>query len=158
MKRAEIVHGLIETIRDNEDIATVMDIIDWNEAFSYDGKFHLRKSDSKELQDKSDDDLFYMIDKTLSHFSYVCYLRNQKVLKRKDMRSFEYCLKRIFDNYHIGNYLFSLYHWSKHLGTTMSFIFLIEYALKKGYLSESFTQRNSTDYTCYLELYDLVYQ
>ena len=32
-KRAETVHILIKTVRDNEDIASIMDIIDWDEGF-----------------------------------------------------------------------------------------------------------------------------
>ncbi len=138
MKRADIVHRLIEIIRDNEEIATIMDIIDWNDAFWYDGKFHLKENDRSQLKDISENNFFHKIDKTLSHFSYICYLLDQRVIKEKDMRCFKYNLTRLFQNKHIRNYLFSLYHWSEEIGTTMSFIYLVEYGLNNGFLPGTF--------------------
>ena len=68
------------------------------------------------------------------------------------MRFFEYELRRLVDNPHIRNYLYSLYHWSKSLGVKTSFLYVIEYGLKKGYLDKSFKRydRNHAPYKCFL--------
>lgn len=152
-KRAEIVESLIVTVRDDEDISTILDIIDWNSGLHYDGKFHLEGiSNRKALLDISDDDLFKKIDKTLAHFSYICYLKYQRALTKKDMRNFEYEIRRLVDNENIANYLYSLYHWSKSLNVKMSFSFLIDYCLDKKYISSDFKSLKSEKYVQFLSL------
>ncbi len=152
-KRAEIVQQLIKTVRDDVDISTVMDIIDWNKGFNYDGKFHLcqRMIGSKGII-TSDDEFFKKIDKTLSHFSYICYLKKNCTLTKKDMRVFDYEIRRLADNIHIANYLYSLWHWSASLGVDMSFSFLIKYCEKRGYIKKKDFGYPSNLYSCYLEL------
>ena len=152
-KRAEVVKSLIESVRGNPDISTIMDIIDWNEDFTYDGKFSVQEgTERKVLIGLSDDDLFKMVDQTLSMFSYICYLERVRTITKKDMRFFEYELRRLVDNPHIRNYLYSLYHWSKSLGVKTSFLYVIEYGLKKGYLDKSFKRYdlNHALYKCFL--------
>lgn len=156
-KRAETVKELICKVRDDEDIAAIMDIIDWNDGIVYNGKFRARPSAQRKLFAEVDDDkLFQMIDKTLSHFSYICYLRKRHVLQKKDMYVFEYELRRLADNVHIQNYLYSLYHWSSQLGVNCSFGYLIEYALKMGYLTKDFLHLSSGNYKCYLAIPNMV--
>ena len=155
-KRAEVVKSLIESVRGNPDISTIMDIIDWNEDFTYDGKFSIRTgTERKALMGLSDDDLFRMVDQTLSMFSYICYLKKVRTITKKDMRFFEYELRRLVDNPHIRNYLYSLYHWSKSLGVKTSFSYVIEYGLKNGYLDKSFKKYdpNHVIYRCFLRVY-----
>ena len=152
-KRAETVKELITKVRDDADIASIMDVIDWNEGIQYDGKFSVNPDYPKEALKKiSNDELFKKIDKTLSHFSYICYLKANKTLTKKDMSVFEYELRRIADNRHTGNYLYSIYHWSKTLNVECSFCYLIQYSLEKGYLAKDFKKRNSKKYTCYLRI------
>lgn len=150
-KQAEIVQELICKVRDDEDISVIMDIIDWNEGIQYDGKFRVNDQVCKSgLADVSDDDLFKMIDKTLSHFSYICYLKERKILKEKEIKPFEYALRRLIDNPHIRNYLYSLYHWSKTLGVSCSFCYFIDYCVNKEYLSSDFMHYPSDNYKCFL--------
>ena len=152
-KRNDIVRPLIEDVRSNVTISTVMDIIDWNEGFYYDGKFHIDKNTSKKhLKDWTDDDLFKNIDETLSIFSYICYLKKAGSLKSADMHFFEYEIRRLFCNQHICNYLYSLYHWSKKLEVEMSFSYIVDYALKKKYVDKSFKYVGSPLYKCYLRI------
>lgn len=152
-KRAETIEQLIKTVRDNEDIASIMDIIDWDNGFYYDGKFHLYEDTGiANLKDISDEDLFKKIDKTLIHFSYICYLRNQNILSCKDMRHFDYEIQRLADNQHIANYLHSLYHWSAYLGATMSFSFLLNYCINKKYLFREIKRAKTSKYYNYLEV------
>lgn len=152
-KRGEIVQQLIQTVRDDDDISTIMSIVDWNKEFYYDGSFH-RSQDTHGRQNKinTDNELFNKIDKTLSHFSYVCYLRNNRTLKKKDMNVFEYELRRLVDNEHIANYLYSLHHWSAALNVEMSFSYLLKYCQKRKFINGNDIRYPSTVYTCYLRL------
>lgn len=152
-KRTEIVSALIKSTRQDEAVATVMNIIDWNEDFTYDGKFHIcGRSTRAKLNTISDEDLFSLIDHTLSIFSYICYLKSVGTIKNEDIRFFEYEIRRLIDNKHIRDYLYSLYHWSKKLSVKMSFSYLIEYGLQKKYLDKDFETYSETsrNYTCYL--------
>lgn len=138
-KRTEIVQALIVSTRENKNVSAIMDIIDWNEDFHYDGRFVVNKNTNRTmLKDLSGDDLFKIVDHTLSIFSYICYLKSVGTIKGTDMRFFEYEIHRIIDNCHIRNYLYSLYHWSDSLGVNMSFSYLVDYCLKKKYLDKSF--------------------
>ena len=152
-KRAEVVKSLIESVRGNPDISTIMDIIDWNEDFTYNGKFSIQKDTKrKALMELSDDELFKKIDRTLAMFSYICYLKSIRTITKKDMCFFEYELRRLVDNPHISNYLYSLYHWSNSLGVKMSFSYLIDYGIKNRYLDKSFKKfdANHEIYECFL--------
>ena len=179
-KRAEMVNDLMNRVRGDKDIAAIMDIIDWDEGIRYDGKFHADHSVAKKallIGDRShpprprsrhrvakkalltvdnDDALFKKIDKTLSFFSYICYLCKRKAISKKDMIPFEYGLKRIAVNEHIRNYLYSIYHWAKYLGVKCSFEYLIDYYFKKKYLEEDEFKKLNGDgpYTCFLEIPD----
>lgn len=154
-KRAEIVENLISIVKDDEDVSTILDIIDWNCGLYYDGKFHLEDAlNRKALLEISEDDLFKKIDKTLSHFSYICYLKYQRALTKKDMRIFEYEIRRLVDNKNIANYLYSLYHWSNSLNVKTSFSFLIDYCLDKKYISADFKNVKSKNYDCCLRVPD----
>lgn len=152
-KRAEKVKELICKVRDDADIASVMDVIDWDEGIEYNGKFYVNPKCTKDaLKTISADDLFQKVDKTLSHFSYICYLRANRTLTKEDMVIFEYELRRLVDNPHICNYLYSLYHWSISLHVACSFGYLIQYAIQKAYLTKDFKSIDSENYKCLLEI------
>lgn len=154
-KRTEVVQELIAEVRGNETIATIMDIIDWNEAFTYNGSFIVKEHTSrKSLTAVTNDKLMQMMDYTLSHFSYICYLKEARTLEKNDMYFFEYEIRRLMDNPHIQNYLYSLYHWSAALGVHMSFSYLIPYGIKRGYLDKSFYVYMDEHplYRCFLKL------
>jgi len=150
-KRAETVEKLIKSVRDDMDIATIMDIVDWDKGFCYNGEFRLKDEGlRKTMGGISNEELFKMIDRTLAHFSYICYLKNLNLIKSKDMRNFEYEIRRLADNGHIANYLHSLHLWSESLGVSMSFSFLLDYCIVKGYFTEDIKDRNSSKYTNWL--------
>lgn len=146
-KRAETVEKLIKTVRDDRDIATIMDIVDWDDGFYYYGKFSIEPTTLREsLTDITEEELFKMIDRTLAHFSYICYLKELHLITSKDMRNFEYEIRRLADNEHIANYLHSLHLWSNSLGVSMSFSFLLEYCVGKGYFTEDIRDKHSKKY------------
>ena len=152
-KRTEMVKDLIKNTRENDKISMVMDIIDWNEDFIYNGKFYIKKATHrKELRDLSDEELFRMIDYTLSTFSYICYLRHVRTITRKEMQFFRYEIRRLVDNVHISNYLYSLYHCSMSLKVDMSFSYLVDYCLAEKLLHKEFKSLDDKNrfYQCYL--------
>ena len=153
-KRTDMVKSLIKNVREDQQVSIVIDIIDWDEGFSYDGKFHINQRTMRdELKSLSDEKLFRMIDYTLSTFSYICYLRRMHTISQKEMLFFKYEIRRLADNEHISNYLYSLYHWSKSLNVEMSFSYLVDYCLKEKLLQKEFTEYgNRSDYHCYLYL------
>lgn len=148
-KRAEIAKGLINQIRDDKEIASIMDAIDWSNGFIYDGKFHFISSEGFEnIVDERK--LFVAVDRTLAHFNYICYLRSLGIFKRKDMIIFEYAIQRIFSNEHILNYLHSLGLWSEKNSVSCSYTTLIDYGKKMNYVEEDFCKRDAEHYKCYL--------
>lgn len=142
--RAEKVKELICKVRDDEDIAMIMDIIDWNDGFYYNGKFCLCEGSRLSIDN---DTLFKKIDKTLSHFSYICYLKKIHVFNKQDIAIYEYELRRLIDNKNIANYLYTIYHWSRYLNVHCSFHYLIWYSLRNGYLEKDFVDMASKHYT-----------
>ncbi len=152
-KRGEIVEKLIKAVRDDEDIATIMDVVDWNDGIEYDGKFYISQTvERSDLNQLDDEELFKKVDKTLAHFSYICYLRSQRTLTKEDMKVFAYGIKRLAVNPHIADYLYSLYHWSTSIGVQMSYIYLVDYCIEQGYIYADFKNITSNYYRNFLKL------
>ena len=137
-KRADLVQSMITKLRDDKDISIITDIIDWNEALKYDGRFSIENCTREDINQYTSDEIFIKIDKTLSHYSYVCYLYKQGIFKKNDIAIFDYNIKRIVNNEQIANYLYSLFHWSESIDVNCSFEYLIDYSLKRGYLDNNF--------------------
>ena len=74
----------------------------------YSKKFHL----SGDLERK--------VDKTLSYFSYICYLKDRGIITKKELCFFQYQLERILKNQQVQDYLYNLYHFSNKKGVPMS--------------------------------------
>lgn len=147
-KRAELVNGLINTIRDNKTNSVVIDMIEWAELV-YDSKFKTKNTRGIEGCSSSEQ-MTIMVDGVLAHFNYICYLKRLHIFKRKDMAVFDYEIKRLFDNDQVCNYLYSLFLWSTSLGVMCSFKHLIRFGLRKRYLHISFLSEQSKNYICWL--------
>ena len=158
-KRTEIVQKLVDLIRCDRSVCSVMDMIDWNKGLFYDGAFHIQGDISlNALKGLTDADIFVMIDQTLSVFNYVCYLKKVHAIKSRDMKFFVYQIRRLTDNPHIANYLYSLYHWTNSLGVGMSFSYIVDYCIKRKYLDKSFKKYiQNGRYKCYLVVNPALY-
>lgn len=152
-KRAELVSTMVEKMRSDSDIAILLDIIDWDKGLLYNGEFLLDEGcpiiDAAAWEK---DKLFHIIDRTLSFFSFYCYLRQSHSIKKADMVLVEYNLRRLADNPSIANYLFSIYHWSAYLGVTCSHKPLIDYCIKKNYLNKNFKSPDCKEYKLCLDI------
>ena len=130
IKRAEYIKELTDKIRTDDDIVKVLGLIEYN-LFLYNKDFH------------GGDELEHQVDKTLSFFSYICYLKKKKILSPDEFRFFDYEVTRIFQNKDIVNYLYNLYHFSQKQNRPISFCYLVEHGLENGLLAKDFTDINA---------------
>ena len=130
LKRADYINELIEKIRSDDEIREVIYMIDYGEQW-YSREFHL----SSELEKK--------VDKTLSYFSYICYLKKQKIISFTEFAFFEYQIERILNNNQIIDYLYNLYHFSNGFNSAISFKYLFEYGEKKNKFNSDFYDNES---------------
>ena len=82
-RRIELIHQIIEKLSFDKDIAWIMYMIDYGTSW-YDRNFHNRE-----------DDLEYRVDKVLSFLNYVCYLRKEKSLGKREFRILCYEVNRV---------------------------------------------------------------
>ena len=153
-KRAELVQKLMEKVRDDEEISELVLKIDYSTEIRYNGDFLYEGEPRDSIKSQ---ELMTKIDKTLAYYSYICYLKKQKILKDEDILIFDYTIKRLTTNPHMANYLYSLYHWSNSIKINCSFDYLIKYAERKGYIKKQEFERLYEDgsehvYECYLRI------
>lgn len=130
LKRAGYINELIEKIRTDMYIKDVVYMLDYNDKW-YSEQFH----GSGELELK--------VDKTLSYFSYICYLKNQKVISDKEFSFFKYEIDRILMNSQVQDYVYNLYHFSNKNNTPMTFLYLFKYGQKTGKFDKQFYDKNA---------------
>ena len=134
-KRAEYIKTLTDEIRTNNHMAFYL--------FEYDEDWYgLDFHKGKEIEKK--------VDYTLSFFSYICYLRKQRIITDTEFDCFRYELERIINNSQFQDYMYNLYHFSKRLNQPISFVYLFEYAKDKACFNEEFWDEKSNKYPHYL--------
>ena len=119
--RNELIQQIIENLRFNKDIAQAMYTIEYN-PFWYNESFHNNRTDNHNLE--------FQIDKLLSYLSYLCYLKQEKRISKKEFRILQYEINRVCVSFSTQAYLWNLYHFSQKQQTACSFQYLINYALK----------------------------
>ena len=77
LKRASYINDLTEKIRTDPDIHSIVYLLDYDQTW-YNCEFH----NSGEMERE--------VDKTLSFFSYICYLKKHRLIGRKDFNFFKY--------------------------------------------------------------------
>ena len=137
IKKAEYINELTEKIRTDEDIKETIYIIDYGHNW-YTHSFH----DSCDLEIK--------MDKTLSYFSYICYLYQSHLIAKKEFGFFKYEIDRILMNKQIQNYLYNLYHFANKFETPITFKYLFEYGKKNKKFDDEFYNSESKKYLHYL--------
>lgn len=133
IKRAEYLNELTEKIRTDEDISEMIYILDYKQAW-YDNTFH----QSGEFERK--------MDKTLSYFSYICYLFDNNLIEKSEFNFFKYEIDRILMNRSTINYFYNLYHFSEKCGAPITFKFLFEYGEKQKLFDKEFYNSKSDEY------------
>ena len=136
-QRADYINELTEKIRTDIDIREIVYIIDYNVKW-YNEKFQ----DSGDFERK--------VDKTLSYFSYICYLKHEKAISKKEFIFFKYEIERIVMNTQVINYFYNLYHFAQKFNCPITFKYLFDYGEKHKYFNKDFFSPNSSNYPHYL--------
>ena len=114
LKRADYINELTDKIRTDPLIVETLYLLDYGGSW-YSREFH--SGSAMEVK----------IDKTLSYFSYICYLRDQRIISDTEFKFFKYKLVKILVNWDVQDYLYNLYHYTKRLNLPLSFQCLVEY-------------------------------
>jgi hypothetical protein len=133
INRAKYINELTDKIRSDDDIRETLYKLEYDEKW-YSQNFY--NSGEPELK----------LDKTLSYFSYICYLRHMKIISEKEFSFFKYQIRRLLGNAGMQGYLFNLHHFSNHIGTPMTFHYLLEYGNKHEMFPASFFNKDSNEY------------
>lgn len=134
-KRADYINELTEKIRTDEAIKQTVYMIDYG-AIWYNEAFH----GSKELEVR--------VDKTLSYFSYICYLKMSGLITKREFRFFKYEINRILVNQFVKDYFYNLYHFAKRNKAPMTFDFLFRYGKRKHMFDKDFFDENAHSFNC----------
>lgn len=135
--RAEYIERLTEKIRTDDDIREMVYTLDYGHVW-YTVAFH----NSGELERK--------MDKTLSYFSYICYLYHSRLISKKEFAFFKYEIERILLNSQVVDYFFNLYHFAIKFDTPITFSYLFEYGQKTNKFEDEFYDSKSQKHPKYL--------
>ena len=130
LKRASYINELTEKIRTDPLIRDTLYLLDYGCPW-YSSDFH--NSGSPELK----------MDKTLSYFSYICYLIDQDIISDKEFKFFKYEIESILDNHELQDYLYNLYHFSNSINVPITFHYLFEYGKKHNFFDADFFNPNA---------------
>lgn len=126
IKRTELIKQIMERLRFDKEMADTMYTIEYDDSW-YDIDFH-----------DGDDDFEHKIDELLSYLSYICYLKKEKNISKKEFRILRYEINRTCTSPCIQAYLWNLYHFSQKQGAECSFQYLIDYGIKNKLIDKSF--------------------
>jgi len=103
LKKARFLNSFIEKIRGDKDIVEILRYLDLNDSW-YSIEFHDSDDESRQRFEQK-------MDKTLSYFSYICYLREKRIITDKEFNFFNWHIKLILKNPGIQDYFYHLYHY-----------------------------------------------
>lgn len=135
LKRANYINELTEKIRTDPLISDIVYLLDYGEQW-YSDRFH----SSGEFEVK--------MDKTLSYFSYICYLNKQSIISYKEFKFFKYEIERILVNKEIQDYFYNLYHFSEKFNVPFTFQYLFDYGKDHKFFDDEFFDANSYRTCC----------
>lgn len=131
-ERAEKLLHLIKLLRNDMQQLSVLYTIDYGEPW-YDCSFHKSEKEAE-------------VDKFLSFYEYILYLRSNHTISKREFRFFEYDITRIAKNKSVQAYLFNLYHFSRHTNATFSYQNILDYGMQKGCIVQSSFDEKSNIY------------
>ena len=139
IRRTEFLDEIINKLWFDENMARTMHIIDNNPNW-YTEDFH-----------KSYSDLGYQIDKLLSYFDFICYLRFIKNLSFNEFNVIKYEIDRTCASPSVQSYLWNLYHFSNKIEAGCSFMYIIDYGIKEKIIDKDFKNDNKNLFKKYLK-------
>ena len=130
LNRANYINELTEKIRTDESIKDTVYLLDYGKKW-YSREFH----GDKEIEPK--------VDKTLSYFSYICYLKAEKIISKKEFMFFKYEVERFLMNEQVQDYFYNLYHFANKFDIPFTFYYLFRYGEQKGVFDKQFFDMTS---------------
>lgn len=124
IKRAEFIDQIIKNLRFDKELVNAMNIIDYNPKW-YDKNFHNQKNGIEKD-----------IDKLLAYLAYICYLRSEKLILKKEFTVLEYEINRACLSPSTQRYLWNLFHFSAANKAKCSFQYLIDYAIQNKFIDK----------------------
>lgn len=125
IKRADYINELTEKIRSDKYIKNTIYLFEYGDEW-YSRNFH----GSGKLE--------YQVDKTLSYFSYICYLQKQHIITKKEFMFFKYELEHLLMNNQVLDYLYNIYHYSNSIDEPLTFYYLFEYGKNNNLFDDNF--------------------
>jgi hypothetical protein len=139
IKRGEFLNQIISKIRFDKKMAKTRYLIDYNYSW-YNENFHNNNSS----------DIEFSVDKLLSYFDYICYLKKIKQITEKEFLIIQYDIIRIFNSPCVQRYLWNLYHFSEKNNSYCSFKHLIDYGISSNKIDNNeFKNKNNKKYINY---------
>lgn len=135
IKRTELIKQIIEQLRFDKEMTATMYIIEYDDSW-YDKDFHNNNSDFE-----------HQVDKLLSYLSYICYLKKENNIRKREFRILQYEINRTCTSPCAQAYLWNLYHFSLKQGSNCSFQYLIDYGIKHKLIDKLFLKDDCELYT-----------
>ena len=138
INRSSYLKDLISEMKTDADISEMIYIFQYHK-FIYDRHFH------------EDGELERKVDKSLQFFSYLCYLKETRIITDQEFSFFEIEISQALRNKDLIDYLYNLYHFICNVegynpvskGTNMSvYGSLIKFGKKKHLIDDSFFDKN----------------
>ena len=99
VKRAEFINQMIEKFRIDKDMTQMMYKIQYDEGYItwYNGDFH------------GGSETEVVVDKLLTHLSYICYLKKTRNITREEFNIFNPEVINVLRSYNVQSYLWNIY-------------------------------------------------
>lgn len=130
LKKADYINELTGKIRGDKDIKEMIYLLEYEKDW-YCEEFH------------DDDDIEPKMDKTLSYFSYICYLKEEKIISEKEFKFFKYKVEHFLRNEQLQDYFYNLYHYAKGFNAPITFYYLYEYGKRNNIFDADFYDKTS---------------
>ena len=117
LKRAEIIKQIVDKLRYEKEMADITYMVEYDR-FKYTREFH------------RDTHLEQRIDSLLALLDYACYLRFNKIIRKREFSILEYRIVRIVGRRDIQAYLWNLHHFARANNTICSFSHLVKLGLR----------------------------
>lgn len=139
VRRADFIKNIIEKLRSDNDMKDALYLFEYGDSW-YNAGFH-----------KGAGGLEPKVDKLLQYYTYICYLKNNCLLRKKEFCLFQYEIVHTLSNKDVQDYLYNIYHFSERVNTekdcyginkSFPFYHLIRFGIRKGVVQRDFLDEN----------------
>lgn len=142
--KAQYVDELLQRMMDDKKIREFLRIVDYEEEW-YLKEFH------DVAENKSFRHIPQIADRTLFFVNHLCYLNNRRIIRRSELRVFEYYLITLAQSPQIQSYILDLYHYSLAEKRMFPFGYFLDYAVKNKIIPKEVKDPDYMKYVMMLE-------